>query len=64
MGKFVAKYRPSEDDYSDDYNSAKSFNSKKRKKESAEFRKMRQRHRDEESYGFEYVDKRNSKYGR
>ena len=64
MGKFVAKYRSSEDEYSDDYNSAKSFNSKQRKKESAEFRKMRQRHRDEDPFGFEYVDKRYSKHSR
>ena len=62
MGKFVAKYRPYEDD-SDDYDT-KTYNSKKRKKESAEFRKMRQRHRDEESVGYEYVDRRYSKYNR
>ncbi len=62
MGKFVAKYRPYEED-SDDYDT-KTYNSKKRKKESAEFRKMRQRHRDEEPVGYEYVDRRYSKYNR
>jgi hypothetical protein len=64
VGKFVAKYRPHEEDYSDGYDSTRSYDSKKRKKESAEFRKMRQRHRDEEPYGFEYVDKRYSKHSR
>ena len=51
------------EDDSDDYDT-KTYNSKKRKKESAEFRKMRQRHRDEEPVGYEYVDRRYSKYNR
>ena len=62
MGKFVAKYREYEDN-SEDYDT-KTYNSKKRKKESAELRKMRQKHRDEEPIGYEYVDRRYSKYNR
>lgn len=52
MGKFVPKFRPFEEDYSNEYNSAKEFNrNKKRKKEAAELRRMRQRQYEDEDYG-------------
>ena len=53
MGKFVPKFRPFDDEYSSEYNSSKEFNkNKKRKKEVAELRRMRQRQHEDTDYGF------------
>lgn len=59
MSKFVGKFRY-DNDYSDDYDSTKSFiKTKKRKKENAEIRRMRIRQQQEDDYGYDdYVDKR------
>lgn len=59
MSKFVGKFRH-EYDYSDDYDSTKSFiKTKKRKKENAEMRKQRTRQQYDDDYGYDdFVDKR------
>lgn len=60
MGKFVPKFRPFDEEYSNEYNSAKEFNrNKKRKKEVAELRRMRQRQLEDGNYDF--LEKRYSK---
>ncbi len=52
MGKFVPKFRPFDEEYSNEYNSSKEFNrNKKRKKEAAELRRMRQRQHEDDDYG-------------
>ena len=54
MGKFVPKFRSFEDEYSNEYKSTKDFNiNKKRKKEAAELRRMRQRQHEDDSYGYQ-----------
>lgn len=56
MGKIIPKFRNFDDD---DYNSSKDFNkNKKRKKQSAEFRKLRQRHYEEEQDYGGFLDKK------
>lgn len=58
MSKFVGKFRQ-ERDYSDDWNSTKNFNSKKKRKgENSEIRRMKMQQQYEDSYGYEDVDKR------
>lgn len=60
MGKFVPKFRPFEEDYSNEYNSSKEYNrNKKRKKEATELRRMRQRQHEDGDYGL--LEKRYSK---
>ena len=60
VGKFVPKFRPFEEEYSNEFNSTKEFNrNKKRKKEAAELRRMRQRQHEDDDYGF--IEKRYSK---
>ena len=60
MGKFVPKFRPFEEEYSNEYNSTKEYNrNKKRKKEAAELRRMRQKQFEDGDYGF--LEKRYSK---
>jgi len=60
VGKFVPKFRAFEDEYSNEYNSSKEFNrNKKRKKEAAELRRMRQRQHEDDD--FNYLAKRYSK---
>jgi hypothetical protein len=57
VGKFVPKFRPFEEEYSNEYNSTKEFNrNKKRKKEVSELRRLRQNRHEEDEYSF--VEKR------
>lgn len=57
MSKFVGKFRRDED-YSDDYKSSRNiYNERKRKKESAEQKKLKRRYRDDD-----YEDEYDNRY--
>lgn len=58
MSKFVGKFRQN-NEYSDDWNSTKSFNNKrKRKGENSEIRRMKIRQQYEDDYGYDGYDKK------
>jgi hypothetical protein len=60
VGKFVPKFRAFEEEFPNEYNSTKELNrNKKRKKEAAELRRLRQRQYEDDDYG--YLEKRYSK---
>lgn len=61
MSKFAGKFRRDED-YSDDYKSSRNiYNERKRKKESAEQKRMKRRYR-EDDYEDDFDNHRYNKY--